>query len=80
MNVRNFWIETRVDGNKPVASGPRAKDGGFSLTIKMRDEGGITTPVRIDGFARPDGTLRLVIDVDDDNAGVARVLTKETTR
>ena len=35
--TRNYWIELEVDGKTPVASGPRLKDGGFTLTIHMRD-------------------------------------------
>lgn len=32
--MRNFWIDTRVDGYKMVvATGPRVKDGGFDLLI-----------------------------------------------
>jgi hypothetical protein len=33
-NVRNFWVEVTIDGRSaPIASGPVAKDGGFSLTV-----------------------------------------------
>ena len=47
---RNFWIELDVDGKKTrVATGPRSKDGGFSMTIYMRDEGGAETAARIRG-------------------------------
>lgn len=36
-NVRNFWIEGRIDGrDSTFAAGPATKDGGFSLTIKQR--------------------------------------------
>ena len=39
-NVRNFWIELEVDGRKTkIATGPRSKDGGFKLILKMRENG-----------------------------------------
>jgi hypothetical protein len=42
-NVRNFWIEIEVDGNKSkVATGPISKDGGFSCIILMRENGKIS--------------------------------------
>jgi hypothetical protein len=54
-NVRNFWIEGTVDGRKSaIAVGPQRKDGGFSLTIKMRDAGSVLDALRISGWS--DGT------------------------
>lgn len=61
-NVRNFWIDLDVDGRASrVSTGPRRKDGGFQLDIKMRTEGDIFNPVTIYGRANPDGTLSLKI-------------------
>jgi hypothetical protein len=38
--VRNFWIELEIDGRKTrIATGPEARDGGFHLTVFMRDHG-----------------------------------------
>lgn len=61
MAIRNFWIECEIDGRKTtLTGGPQAKDGGFYLTIKMRDNGGITTPLEISGFTTDLGlTLRI---------------------
>ena len=60
--VRNFWIELSVDGKKTrVATGPRAKNGGFELAIRMRESGDIVTPVRIAGITHFDNSLELVI-------------------
>ena len=66
-NVRNFWITTAIDGRKTVdASGPVAKDGGFATTIKVRDDGVVTSALVITGVANEDGTLKLtVIDASD---------------
>lgn len=59
-NVRNFWIELDVDGKKErIATGPRNAAGGFDLTVKMRDEGGIVTALDILGRAHSDGSLLL---------------------
>lgn len=60
MPVRNFWIAADVDGRSTMLEGgPRSRDGGFSLTIYIRDNGGILRAVSVDGIARSDGTLAL---------------------
>ena len=52
MAVRNFWIEVEVDGRKtPVALGPVAKDGGFELTVYVRDAGESVEAATIVGCA-----------------------------
>jgi len=39
-NVRNFWLECEVDGRREtVACGPKAKDGGLRLKLKVRHKG-----------------------------------------
>ena len=59
-NVRNFWVELEVDGQvTEYAAGPQAKDGGFSLTVKMRDQGEIITALDVWGVASADGSLVL---------------------
>ena len=51
-NVRNFWIELDVDGRKSrVATGPRRKDGGFEMTIYIRDLGEVASGLRVVGTA-----------------------------
>lgn len=62
MEVRNFWIEAQIDGRTTeLTGGPQNKEGGFTLRIKQRDNGSISQPVRIEGFAQADGTLKLVV-------------------
>jgi hypothetical protein len=59
--VRNFWIETDVDGKKErVATGPRQANGGFETTIKMRNDGDVAEAGTIKGVVDDDGTLRLI--------------------
>ena len=59
-NVRNFWIELDVDGKKTrIATGPASKDGGFDLTVKMRNEGGIVKALQVNGYACDNGVLVL---------------------
>ena len=59
-NVRNFWVDTQVDGrDSKLASGPVAKDGGFYTTIKIRRDGEVSEAVTINGIALPDGTLEI---------------------
>lgn len=66
--IRNFWIDGDVDGRAtPVEGGPRNKAGGFSMTVYVRDEGGIETGVRMSGRVNGDGDL--VLDVSPGSAG-----------
>lgn len=67
-NVRNFWIELEVDGRKTrIATGPIAADGGFVLTVRQRDRGGIITPLRLGGYADAKGYLTLVANSGNGN-------------
>jgi hypothetical protein len=66
MATRNFWITAEIDGRKtPIATGPRRADGGFSVRVKMRADGGRISAVRLDGMALSDGTLRLDVAATD---------------
>ena len=59
-NVRNFWVEGRADGDRnDVSFGPRASTGGFRLTVKMRDDGGIVNALDLEGIVSADGTITL---------------------
>ena len=51
MAMRNFWIESQVDGREtPLTGGPRSKDGGFNLKVKVRDQGASTLGLDIRGW------------------------------
>jgi len=65
-NVRNFWLIANVDGRAtPVETGPRAKDGGFSLTVLMREGGAVSgTRLYVTGYALSDGQLRVDVSVE----------------
>ena len=61
-NVRNFWIEAEVDGRKtPIAFGPQGADGGFRLTICMRNKGEVEEVAQIEGADIGDKRLGLRI-------------------
>ena len=78
MATRNFWIEAGIDGMKTqLKGGPRAKDGGFSMVIYMRNEGGIDRPIDIEGIAKPDGSLVLRVTDKENNK---EIFLKETER
>ena len=50
VNVRNFWIKTKVDGRKnTLESGPRARDGGFTTKVTVRDDGEVKHALSITG-------------------------------
>lgn len=74
--VRNFWLDARIDGRRSrFASGPRSKDGGFTLDIYLRERGDIAgAPLRVQGACR-DGRLYLMVQ-----DGNAEVFSKETVR
>jgi len=61
-NVRNFWLTLDVDGKKTnVATGPRSRDGGFYLTILVREDGGICdNAVIVEGKVLSDGHLAVM--------------------
>lgn len=77
MAVRNFWVEASIDGYKTkLAGGPRNKDGGMSLTIYQREDGGISTTFRVNCGVTPSGNL--ITSVFDENG---KLLTSyQTTR
>jgi len=61
-NLRNFWLSAHVDGRKTsIGSGPRAKDGGFTLQISMRENGERIAPIRIVGRVTEEGALVLEV-------------------
>lgn len=42
-NVRPFWAEVRIDGQKTkLAGGPKSLDGGIEATFKIREEGSVS--------------------------------------
>lgn len=65
-NVRNFWIETQVDGRKTdIGTGPRSKDGGIYVSVGMRDKGDVESrKVELEGFATTEGKILLIIKVN----------------
>lgn len=57
-SVRNFWIDGDVDGGrKSLSGGPRARDGGISLTLYQRNDGDVATALTVHCVAGKDGTL-----------------------
>lgn len=78
MAIRNFWTKTTVDGRQTaLEGGPRAKDGGFETYIRVRDHGEKKVALIVEGYARTDGTLALVVYDPDTDTDVYR---REFTR
>ena len=74
MAVRNWWIEVEIDGRKTkLQGGPQAKDGGFTLTVRQRDNGASVPVLTVRGIAFDDGRLQLVTvgERGQNDAGVA---------
>jgi len=72
--VRNFWLELNVDGRQSIATGPKTREGGFNLTIKMRDNGDSKKAASITGYALADG--RLILDFWEGTTRIHRIETK----
>lgn len=44
MNVRNCWVDADIDGRQSsLSGGPKAKDGGMYLVIRVREKGAINS-------------------------------------
>ena len=58
--VRNFWIEAEIDSReKKLEGGPRGLDGGFNMTIYVREHNSVSRAIEIRGMAYPSGRLML---------------------
>lgn len=48
MAIRNFYIQSDIDGREtPLQGGPRSKDGGMCTTLYQRSDGEIVEAVKI---------------------------------
>ena len=48
MAVRNFYVEADIDGRETIlGGGPRNKEGGMTVKIFQRIDGGISHPIKI---------------------------------
>jgi hypothetical protein len=64
-NVRNWWLELDIDGKtQRIEAGPQSRVGGFTLTIKQRDQGDIVTALEVTGLADGRGNLLLRAEMD----------------
>ncbi len=60
--VRNFFVRGEVDGRRSkISGGPRARDGGLTLTLYQRDGGEVELALKVHCFACSNGTLRLEV-------------------
>ena len=63
-NVRNFWIETEIDGaSKSLEGGPKKKEGGFTTNVFMREKGGVKRVLEITGYIES-GTSNNVLVIE----------------
>ena len=60
-NVRNFWLKSDIDGRQSrLTGGPRSKDGGFDLTVYVRDNSKVREALNILGRVY-DGKVHLTV-------------------
>lgn len=81
--VRNFWLEALIDGRRSrLVGGPRAKDGGMSLTLYQRSGGSVVTAVEICCRYTMDGLLVMEVAsvATDDRLSTKKSLRVETIR
>lgn len=75
MAVRNFWVDADIDGRKTTLSGgPASKEGGMSVVIKQRSNGGIVKAAVVHCY-EVDGNLITDV-VNNDGELVATFETK----
>jgi len=81
-NVRNFWIEVQADGVKNlVATGPQAKDGGFKVVIRQRENGGISPrTIEVVGVTDSNGMIRTTTSVMKNGEAESSVIELTTKR
>lgn len=64
-NIRNFWLDIDIDGRSSIGTGPKAKDGGFKVTVYVRDKNEISPrKIILTGYASYKGGL--VVTIKDD--------------
>ena len=76
MSLRNFWVESFIDGRKTLlASGPRGKDGEMHTVIKVKEEGNSVEAVSIVCFPTDIGNRIVVRDETNGERIYDRVFT-----
>ena len=66
MPIQNFRIECEIDGYRNKLTGePKAKDGGFNLTIYQRSNGKSIRALDVVGYVRADGKLGLELSTPE---------------
>ena len=69
MTIGNFFIWADLDGmDEVLEGGPKGEDGGFTLVIHQRNQGGVITPIRISGES-VDGQLDLKVSLNGEPIG-----------
>lgn len=69
MALRNFWVSARIDGRETeLEGGPRAKDGGMSITVLQRDNGSKTKAVQVNCW-EADGKLYTRVEINGVHVG-----------
>jgi hypothetical protein len=62
MAISNFFIWADIEGEtEHLSGGPMSEDGGFTLVIHQRNEGGVVTPINIMGKCDEHGKLELKV-------------------
>ena len=60
--MRNFYMESQVDGRKTlITGGPRTKDGGMVITLYQKEKGESVEILDVISSVLPNGKLKTVI-------------------
>lgn len=61
--MRNFYIETYIDGRAtPLKGGPHRKNGGFTTLVKMLVDSEPCEVMRINGLIDSEGKLKIFVE------------------
>lgn len=69
MALRNFWIDSRIDGRNTILSGgPRSKDGGMHINVLQRKDGKKVKAVEVNCYEE-NGQLITCVWVGNEKVG-----------
>ena len=65
--MRNFYVTAQADGLRPVATGPRGRNGGADVSVYVKVNGESVKALDILCRACADGTLAVIVQTPSGN-------------
>lgn len=60
-NVRNSWVDIKIDGRLPMTGGPSGEHGAMTCRYSVREKGAVVPSVTVRSFIGPDGLHHLTV-------------------